>query len=142
MFPLNIPENILLFISGFGLVQGFLLAAILYYHPRTDKSVTSFLSIYILCISIPILLPVAQQLFSWQYIVFVEPFTVLIGPALYFYVCSFRQRITLRKAWPHLIIFFVYIVIAFLFYTQVGLKYPFSSKVPAAAARHPLSYIP
>jgi AraC-like DNA-binding protein len=141
MFILSVSENMLLFVSGFGMLQGVLLSALLYFHPKSDKSVTSFLALYVLCISIPILIPVGQHLFSWQFIYFVEPFTVLIGPFLYFYVRSFKEVITWRKAWPHFLFFIIYSAIAFILYFTVGTKYPPTSSVPPEVPKYPLSVI-
>src|SRR4029453_13192579 len=98
-----VSESILLFLSGVGLLQGILLPIILYFHPKSDKSVVTFLALFIFCISIPILMPVGQQLFSWQVIIFVEPFTLTFGPLLYLYVRSFKETITWKKAWPHFV---------------------------------------
>lgn len=139
---LNISEQVLLFASSFGILQGILLAALLYFHPKTDRSVTVFLAMYICAISIPIIMPVGQQLFSWQVIIFVEPFTLLIGPLLYLYVCSFKEKIRWKKVWPHFILFFLYLFIAYWLYTEVGMKYPRSSKVPVEVTKHPLSVFP
>lgn len=139
---LSVSENILLFLSGFGILQGILLAAILFFHPKTDRSVTTFLALYIFFISIPIIMPVGHKLLTWQVIIFVEPFTLLIGPLLYFYVRSFKERITWQKAWPHLVLFVVYLFIASWFYTTVASKYPPSDKVPPEITRHPLTVIP
>ena len=142
MLILSVPENILLFLCGFGLLQGFLLAAVLYFHPRADRSVSTFLALYIACVSVPILIPLGQHLFSWQTIIFIDPVIIFIGPLLYFYVRSFRETITWRKAWPHLIIFIPYALLAWWSYVNVGLKYPRTIHVPPEVAHHPSSYIP
>ena len=142
MYILSVSENMLLFISGFGILQGVLLAALLYFHPKCDRSVTTFLAVFILFISIPILMPVGQHLFSWQFIIFIDPFTVLIGPFLYLYVRSFKEVITWQKAWPHFIIFLIYLLIDYWLYSEVGSKYPLSATVPPEVTKHPLSFIP
>jgi len=142
MLILSVPENILLFLCGFGLLQGILLAALLYFHPRADRSVTTFLALYIACVSVPILIPLGQHLFSWQTIMFIEPTIIFIGPLLYFYVRSFRETITWRKAWPHLVIFIPYALVAWWSYVHIGLKYPRTVDVPPEAAHHPSSYVP
>ncbi len=72
---LTIPENLLLFISGVGMLQGFLLANLLYFHPRSDRSVNRFLALFIFFLCIPLLIPIGQQLFSWQFVIWIEPFT-------------------------------------------------------------------
>jgi len=142
MYTLSIPENILLFLCGFGMLQGILLAGVLYFHPKADRSVSTFLALYIACVSMPLLIPVGQHLFSWQTIMLVEPVVVLIGPLLYFYVRSFKETITWHKAWPHLVIFIPYVLIAWWSYVNVGMKYPRTVTVPPEAAHHPSSYIP
>lgn len=142
MIILTVSENILLFLSGFGILQGVLLAAMLYFHPRTDRSVTTFLALYIFCISIPIMMPVGHKLLTWQLIIFVEPFTLLIGPLLYFYVRSFKETITWQKAWPHFILFVLYVFIAFWIFVEIASKYPPSDKVPPEVTQHPLTMIP
>lgn len=139
---LSISENILFFLSGFGILQGILLAIVIYIYSRSDKSVARWLALFIASISIPILMPVGQQIFSWQAIIFIEPFTLLIGPLLYFYVRSFKEQITWRKAWPHLVLFFLYIINAYFLFTEVGMKYPPTTEVPPEVTRHPLSVYP
>ncbi len=139
---LNIPEHMLLFLAGVGLLQGVLLAVLLYFHPKSDRSVNGFLAMFIFCISLPVLIPIAQQLFSWQAIILVEPFTVLGGPFLYLYVRSFKEPITWRKAWPHLAIFPVFVGIACWSWVTVASQYPPGKEVPEGALRHPLSFIP
>jgi len=139
---LNIPENLLLFISGVGMLQGFLLANLLYFHPKSDRSVNRFLAPFIFFLCIPLLIPIGQQLFSWQFVIWVEPFTVVSAPLLYLYVRSFKEEITFRKAWPHFTPFPVFLGIAIWSYIVVGTKYPVSTEVPEAALKNPLSYIP
>ena len=139
---LNIHENLLLFISGVGLLQGFLLANLLYFHPKSDRSVNRFLALFIFFVCFPLLIPIGQQLFSWQFIICIEPFTVLSGPLLYLYVRSFKEEITWKKAWPHLAIFPFFVGIAIWAYLAVGRKYPPSTEVPEEAIKQPLSYVP
>jgi AraC-like DNA-binding protein len=139
---LKISENIFVYISAFGMLQGILLALLLYFHPRSDRSVTRFLALFILCITLGIIIPIGQSLFSWQTIIFIEPVTVLIGPFFYLYVRSFKERITFRKALPHVLIFPVYVLIAYFLYSEVGAKYPSSTVVPKEVTEHLLSRIP
>jgi AraC-like DNA-binding protein len=136
---LTISENILLFVSGFGMVQGILLALLIYFHPKSDKSVSLFLALYILVISIPILITVGQHLFSWQFIFFVEPFVLLIGPFLYLYVKSFKEKITFGKTWPHCILFVLYSCLAFWQYYNIGIHYPATVNVPPEVLREPVT---
>lgn len=139
---LSISENVLVFISGFGIMQAVTLAALLIFHPRSDRFVSIFLALYICALTIPMLLPIAERVVNWQVMVFMEPFLTLIGPLLYLYVCSFKERITFAKAWPHFVLFFLSIPLALWNYTTIGLKFPPSSAVPTVVAQHPTLLVP
>src|SRR5215831_10127293 len=115
MALLNISTNVTLLISTSGILQAILLAALLYFHPKSDKSVNVFLSLYIVCVSMLMLIPAVQHLFSWQIILYFMPFPLLIGPFLYLYVRSFKEAITLQKAWPHFLLFFIFLFLDLLF---------------------------
>src|SRR5262245_29663687 len=91
---LSIPEKALVSISGFWMLQAVLLAGLLIFHPKSDRFVNIFLALYICALAIPMMLPIAERVFSWQIMVFMEPFLTLIGPFLYLYVRSFKERIT------------------------------------------------
>lgn len=127
---MSLSENILLFVSAFGFLQAILLAAILYFHPQSDRSVTTFLGLYITCLCIPMLASILQHYVWWQAMIFTDPFPILLGPLLYFYVRSFREKITFKKAWPHLILFVFYFVVAFTLYDYMTGRYPKSNVVP------------
>ena len=141
-YLLTISESILLFISGFGIIQAILAAALLYFHPRSDRSVISFLALYIACISIPMFIPVMQHFFSWQVYVFLAPFTLVIGPSLYLYVRSFKEVITWKKTWPHFILFAIYLVIVWRLSVTLGSRYSPTSHMPAAVLHSPFTFVP
>lgn len=138
---LTISENILLFVSGFGMLQGILLALLIYFHPKSDRNVSKYLALYIFFISLPIMITVGQHLFSWQFIFFVEPFILLIGPFLYLYVKSFKEQITFRKAWPHFILFVVYVFLGIGQYIYIGTRYPATVTVPPEVVHEPITVI-
>jgi len=142
MYLISISENILLFVSGFGIVQAIFLAALLVFHPKSDTSVNSLLALYIVALSLPIILPVAQHIFSWQLMILLEPLLTLIAPLLYLYVRSFKEVIEWKKAWPHFILFFICIPLAYWNYSAIGNKYPHSEQLPAEAAAHLLLFLP
>lgn len=139
---MSIPENILLFVSGVGILQAFLLAGLLYFHRRSDRSVNKFLAFYIICLSIPMFYPLAMQIWPWQYMIFLAPFTLLVGPSMYLYVRSFKEAITLKKALPHFVLFFIFIFAIWNLSTTVGRKYPFASSMPAEVLHSPRTLIP
>jgi AraC-like DNA-binding protein len=141
MTLLNISANLTLLISASGILQAVLLAMLLYFHPKSDKSVNVFLSLYIFCISILMLIPSVQQLFSWQIILYLMPFPLLIGPFLYLYVRSFKEAITWRKAWPHFLLFFIFLLLDYLFLPYLVNKYPTSHPVTKEMLLNPSSYI-
>lgn len=132
-----ISENILLFLSGAGVLQGLLLAFLVYYYPKSDKSVSIFLSLFIGCITIQMLLPLAQSFFPWQRIIFLAPSFLLQGPLLYLYVRSFKERITWKKALPHFIFFFLYLFVACGVGLVVGGRYPLDKNMPPEVVRNP-----
>jgi len=142
MYLLTVSEGILLFVSGLGIVQAFFLAALLIYHSKSDRTVNRFLAYHIMALTLPVILPVAQHLFTWQTMILLEPLLTLIAPFLYFYVCSFKEVITWKKAWPHFIFFIVCIPLAWWDYSVVGSRFPPSQQVPVEATKHTLLLIP
>jgi len=141
MALLNISANLTLLISVSGILQAILLAMLLYFHPKSDKSVNVFLSLYIFCISILMLIPSVQQLFSWQITLYLMPFPLLIGPFLYLYVRSFKEAITWHKAWPHFLLFLIFLIVDYLFLPSLVNKYPSSHLVTEEMLLNPSSYI-
>lgn len=142
MLILSISEKFLLFTSGIGITQSILLALVLVFYPNTDRSVNKFLALYICSFSVPMLMPVSQHLFFWQFIIFLEPFTLIIGPFLYLYVRSFKETITWKKAWPHFVLFVLYLPLGAWVYVDVGSQYPLSKEIPPEVPSHLLSIIP
>jgi AraC-like DNA-binding protein len=124
MFVLSVSVRILSFVCGTGILQGILLAAIIYFHPKSDKSVNRFLSLYILCTSAVMSLPFLMQAIGWRNSVIFQPVPLLSGPLLYFYICSFKETITWRKAWPHLVFPLVFLVLCYLNVSYLGAKFP------------------
>jgi AraC-like DNA-binding protein len=139
---LVISENLLVFASGIGIIQALILAFLLLFHRKSERSVTKYMAFFIVAITVPMCMAVIPHLISWQGIIFLEPFTLLGGPFLLLYVRSFKEVITWRKALPHLAMFFLFIPFAFVVYAEIGSKYPSSSVVPPEVTKHPLSFIP
>lgn len=141
MSLLFIPENMLLYISGFGIFQGFLLSGLLFFHPKSDRSVNKFLSLYIACLSVIMAGPVVLSLVPWQKTFFVEPFTYLVGPLMYLYVRSFKETINWSKALPHVSLFFLYFFVSYWRVSFLGNKYPGTNEIPEEALKSPISII-
>jgi AraC-like DNA-binding protein len=139
MFLLALSANLIFFIAS--ILQAILLAALTYFHPKSDKSVSVYLSLYILCVSILMLIPVVQQLFSWQAMLYLMPFPLLIGPFLYLYVRSFKESITWRKAWPHFLLFFIFLILDYAFLPSLATEYPASPQLPQQILLDPSSDI-
>jgi len=139
MFPLALTADVIFFIAG--ILQAILLAALTYFHPKSDRSVNIFLSLYILCVSILMLIPVVQKLFSWQAMLYLMPFPLLIGPFLYLYVRSFKETITWRKAWPHFLLFFIFLILDYTILPSLVNKYPASHRMPEEIVLDPASDI-
>src|SRR5262245_4908867 len=115
MFILAFSAKLIFLIAGSGVLQAIILAALLYFHHKSDKSVNGYLSLYILSVSILMLIPAVQELFTWQTILYLLPFPLLIGPFLYLYVRSFKEVINLKKAWPHFLLFFLFLILDYFF---------------------------
>src|SRR6476620_784435 len=139
MYMLSLNSNLIFFIGG--ILQAIVLAALAFFHPKSDKSVNVFLSLYIICVSILMLIPVVQQLFYWQTILYLMPFSLLIGPFLYLYVRSFKETITWRKAWPHFLLFFVFLILDYTFLPSLAVQYPSSHQMPKEIILDPASDI-
>jgi AraC-like DNA-binding protein len=137
VYNLTIADSILSFLAGFGILQGVLLAALLYFHPRSDRSVNKFLAIYILCISAVMSLPFTMELIGWKNAWLIMPLPLLPGVLLYFYLVSFKQTITWRKAWPHFIIFLIYFPLTYFNVSVLAHLYPNSEHVPVEGLKRP-----
>lgn len=142
MYMLSISENILLFVSGAGILQAVFLSTLIYFHPKSERSVTRFLALYILFISIPMLLPLGQFLFPWQTFIFLAPFSLLQGPFLYLYVRSFKEVITWKKAWLHFLLFIIYFFIIGWVSIGLGSKYPPTKNMPRELLHDPVTILP
>ncbi len=133
--------SLILFISAAGVVQAFVLAGLLYFHPKGDRSVTFFLCLHILALSSFMLMPAMQYFFSWQNIILLVPFQFLIAPCLYLYVRSYKEVITWRRAWPHFVLFAIFLVLESLVYISWIKKYPDSATPPRESLLTPFTYI-
>lgn len=138
MYLLYVANNILLFVAGLGILQAILLCSLLYFHPKSDRSVNLFLGLYVISLSLPMLMPLIQHLFYWQGTTFVDPILSLVGPSLYLYVKGFKEIITWKKAWPHYLFFLANVLGDIWFYYAVASKYDSSSIFPAEAINHPI----
>jgi AraC-like DNA-binding protein len=124
MYLLNVSVKILTYVCGLGILQGILLAALIYFHPKSDKSVNVFLALYIFCTSAIMSMPFIMQAVGWKNSHFTQPLPLFAGPFLYFYIRSFRESITWRKAWPHFIFPCLFFFIAYWNISFLSDKYP------------------
>lgn len=134
-------ENILIFIAGFGTLQGIFLACLIYFHPKSDKSVNIFLALYIMLISIVMTNPFLIKVIGWRNGFFFEPLPLAIGPLLVFYLRSFKEIITWKKAFPHFIYFLFYFFVAFYVLRPLGDKNPTSKEVPKEVLQSPITIV-
>ncbi|AYB33004.1 helix-turn-helix domain-containing protein [Chryseolinea soli] len=134
---MTITENMLLFVVSAGIVQAFFLAALIFFNPRGDRSVNIYLVGYIVSLTIPMFAPLILHFYSWQRVLYLAPVLLLVAPFLYLYVCSFREQITFRKAWPHFILFLVAVVIEAYIVVKIAPLYPPSKQVPPEVIHSP-----
>jgi AraC-like DNA-binding protein len=138
---MQLSQNMLLFVCGAGILQAALLSGVIYFYPKTDRSVNQFLAFYIICFCVPMMTPVLQTIVPWQYLLFIDPIPLLTGPMLYFYIRSFKEYIDWKKAWPHLIFFGVYVVFDSTLFIELNSKYPPSHVVPVEVVHYTPSII-
>lgn len=133
--------NLLLFVAAVGILQSFFLACLIYFHPKSDRTVNRFLAHYIFWLCVPMFTPLVQHFFSWQHMILMDPFLLLAGPFLYLYVCSFKEPITWKKAWPHFILFALYVVFDYYLFDTWSNQYPSGNVVPPEVLHDPSSII-
>ncbi len=138
MQPLSISEHILLLVSGLGVVQGLLLAALLYFHPRSDRAVNKFLALYILALSIIMCGPFFLRLFSWQSGFVLQPLPMIVGPMMYLYIRSYRETVTIRTALPHLLPFLLFYIVSYSWFAYLVFTYGNTDTPPLFAFQSPI----
>lgn len=134
-----ISENVMIFISAFGVLQGVLLSGIIFFHPKSDKSVNAFLALHIFFISAVMIIPVVIPMIGWQNSSFVLSLPLLPGPLLYLYLRNFKERITWQKALPHFMIFFIVLSVSLWSLASFTNKYPGAKQVPREVLYSPLT---
>jgi AraC-like DNA-binding protein len=139
LYLLSISEEILYFVCGFGILQGMLLAALVYFHPKADRSVNTFLALHLFFQSILMGFPFILELVSWKNSFFIQPLPLLVGPLLYFYIQSFKGKITWQKALPHLIPFFLFFFVTYWNIESMIEKYPDAEEFPTEALNRPVT---
>ena len=138
---LSLSENILRIISGFGILQGVLLAAVIFFHAKSDRSVNTFLALYILAASLILTIPFIVQFAGWQNSFFIQPVPVLTGPLVYLYLRSFKEKISFRKAIPHFIPFILFFFLAYYNISRFARIYPDAKVIPPEAVRSPITIL-
>jgi AraC-like DNA-binding protein len=141
MLILSLSEKILSLICGLGILQGILLAALVYFHRKSDKSVNIYLSFYILATSVVMSMPFFIKTIGWQNSYFILPVALITGPLLYLYIRSFKETLTWKKVLPHLAWFFLFFLLAYLNISMLKSKYPGAEELPAGALEQPSTII-
>lgn len=136
----SLSENILSLICGLGILQGILLAALIYFHPKSDRSVNIFLAFYIFCISAVMTMPVLFNIIGWKRSYTVQAIPVLPPIFLYFYILSFKKRITWKNALPHFLIVPVIFVLSYLNLSALAEIYPDAKRIPTEGLKRPLTF--
>ena len=137
MYLLSVSEDIFLLVCGVGILQGILLTVLVFFHPKGDKSVNLFLALYMCCTTIIMSLPLIIQLIGWQNNYVPLSVAFLSGPLLYLYIRSFKEVIGWRKAWPHLVPFFVFVLLSYWNLSSFAAKYPNSTQLPDEILKSP-----
>ena len=109
MVILSISEKVLFFVCGFGILQGILLGALVYFHQRSDRSVNKFLALYIVCLSGVISMPFIVESIGWQNGFFLELLPLFVGSLLYPYLRIFKEVLGPGKILPHFLFIDIFI---------------------------------
>ncbi|HEY8893434.1 MAG TPA: helix-turn-helix domain-containing protein [Niastella sp.] len=128
-------------VLGLGVLQGMLLAALIFFYPRGDKSVNLFLACFILTVSSVMSLPMIVHFVGWQSSFFVQSLPLLPGPFLYLYIRSFKETITWRKAWPHFVLFFIWLIPTYFNLAKYSKLYPDAAMVPINVLASPTTIL-
>lgn len=138
MRGLSVSENILMLVTGLGVLQGILLALLVYFHPRSDRSVNRFLALFIISLSLVFTIPAAMNVIPWQRSYFTAAWPYLVTPFLYLYVRSFRKHIKLKEILLNQISFVVVLIYSFWYLDQLSKAFPGSTEIPKNLMKHPL----
>lgn len=141
MYNLTVSENILRVVLGLGVLQGILLAALIYYHPKGDRSVNKWLAGFILGISGVMALPMIVHFAGWQNSFFVQFLPLIPGPFLYLYIRSFKEKITWRKTWPHFIVPFLWVIPTYFNILKFAKLYPDAEVIPIQVLGSPTTVL-
>jgi len=137
MFILSVSEKILGLVCGLGILQGILLAALVYFHPKSDRSVNIFLSLFIFTVSAIMTMPFAIRLIGWQNNFYTIPLPLIAGPFLYLYLKSFKEKITWKIALPHFLVVAVFFIIIYLNISALSRRFPDAVEVPEEVLKNP-----
>lgn len=141
MHLLSITERFLYLFCGVGILQGVLMACLLYFHPKADRKVNTFIALYIFCTSLVMSLPIMIKMVGWQNSFFLMPIPLLPGPLLYLYLLSYKQRITWKIAWPHFIMFALFFFIVRWNLSVMSARYPNAVDIPPGALKRPITIV-
>lgn len=92
---------------------------------------------FVAAMSIVMMGPLILKIIPWHNGYVVAPFPVLLGPLMFFYVRSFRRRVTLREAMPHFIPFVVFFIISWFWLNYMYNRHPLEKTFPREAFRSP-----
>jgi len=137
MLTTALSEKILLYVCGFGILQGTLLAGLLYFHPDSNKKINRFLALYVFATPLIMALPFFLKVVGWQNSYWMQPVALLPGPLLYLYLRSFKENISWKKTLPHFIPFLVFFFLSYINLTAWGKRFPYAKELPVALLHDP-----
>jgi len=141
MLTTALSEKILLYVCGFGILQGSFLAGLLYFHRNSNKQINRFLALYVFATPLIMALPFFLRIMGWQNSYFVQPVALLPGPFLYLYLRSFKEHISWKKSIPHLIPFVVFFILSYINLTAWAKRFPNEKELPVGLLHDPVSIV-
>ena len=113
-FTDDTTRDLLLLITGAGLLQGLILAVVVLFYPQRDRNSNNWLALFILTTAVLLAAPGIQFVIPWEGLVLFHSIKYVAIASLYLYIRSLSAHIGWRQAWPHLIIAPLYLPLAYL----------------------------
>ena len=82
-----------------------------------------------------------MNIIGWKNSYVLQPVPLLPGIFLYFYILSFKETVTWRKAWPHFIIVLIFFFMAYKNLSAMAALYPDANHVPEEGLKRPATII-
>ncbi|MFC4870768.1 helix-turn-helix domain-containing protein [Negadavirga shengliensis] len=123
MQDLNFQNNILNILIVFGGLQGLILSTVVFFYPDRDKASNNLLAIFIFTAVILLLAPILQIQLGWKHVWIFHCTKFITISALYLYIKSLSEKVSLKRTLKHFSFAAAYIPIALHYVSYIQNKY-------------------